>query len=86
MGGGLGLASGLLCGGSLGLIFYGIPALLLWRASAATKKFVASESMDHFADFARSQATFWRVIGILAIIVGVGYAILMIALTVGFSR
>ena len=85
LGGSASAVSGLLCGGSVGVIFYGIPALLLWRASAAAKSFAAADSMNQFNDFARAQATLWRVTGILAIIFMIGYVLMMIALVVGIQ-
>ena len=85
MSGGAGLvelAGGALCFGVVGLLFNGLPGILLWQASRAAKRFANSDD-DSFAEFARSQNVFWRAIGILAIIAVVGYGLIIVVALVG---
>jgi small-conductance mechanosensitive channel len=56
------------------ILCYLIPSILLFKAGASTRLIGASDA-ETFSKIAKSQKSFWRYIGILAIIVLVIYAV-----------
>ncbi|MDA8743600.1 hypothetical protein N9N28_03100 [Rubripirellula amarantea] len=69
------ILSGVGCFGVFGLVFYGIPAYLLLRASQASQNFAAESNRGGFAEFARRQMLVWRVMGILVVLGVISYGL-----------
>jgi hypothetical protein len=74
---------GLACVGGVGLLFYGLPALLLIRASQSARNFVRQQGT--LVEFARNQMMFWRVIGILIVLGILGYILIIAFAFVGLA-
>ncbi|TWT83762.1 hypothetical protein CA13_52330 [Planctomycetes bacterium CA13] len=77
--------SGMVCMGSFGLILYGLPALLLWRAATSAKELANGNTQIQLENFASTQVKFWRVLGIIALIVMAFYAIAVVVVVAGFT-
>lgn len=61
----------------MSVLCYLIPSLLLWRYGRRIGRFVESRNPSDFADAIEAQKSFWRYVGILALVVTVLYAFLI---------
>jgi hypothetical protein len=72
---------GLFCVGSFTLLIYGLPAVMLWKASLGARNYSRSPDSHRLVEFAASQVAFWRTIGIIAVVVVGLYGMAFVALT-----
>lgn len=77
---------GMTCVGGITLLLYGLPAIMLWKAAAGARKYSKTPGRGELAEFASSQLSFWRTIGIIAAIVMGLYAVILVgAMMFGMS-
>jgi hypothetical protein len=80
-GGDVGAAlGGMACVGGATLLMYGLPALMLWRASNAARDYARQPNSPQLAEFASTQLSFWRTVGIIVTVVLALYALMFIGM------
>ncbi len=77
---------GLACVGGATMLIYGLPAIMLWKASAGARNYAQMPDSQRLAEFASTQTAFWRTVGIIAaLVLGLYAVIFVVALLVGVT-
>ncbi len=74
------MIGGMACAGVAAILIYGLPAFMLWKAAAGARRYAKSPGSTELAEFASSQLSFWRTVGIIAAIVVGLYAIVFVGM------
>ena len=61
----------------MGLLFYLIPSVLLWKYGTRIGEFLGGSSPESFSAALIAQKTFWKYLGILALIIIVVYGLML---------